>query len=149
MLQHCSCCESLRILADRSGSFSICFSESLGIHADLQRCGDLSNHPSLPFRCFKSYGKYGGSGEYFSTDLVQCDGASWQLRAGWFPLTGLPWKPPCLGLKCLGPLPTLKALVPMAMSLNFMEIKVRFSNLNHRMVRLCLPTTLYLGPKMF
>ena len=24
----------------------------------------------------------GGSGEYFSTDLVQCDGARWQLLAG-------------------------------------------------------------------
>ena len=33
----CSCWESLRILADRSRSFSICFSESLLIHADLPR----------------------------------------------------------------------------------------------------------------
>ena len=33
----CSCCESLRILADRTGSFSFCFSESLWIHADLHR----------------------------------------------------------------------------------------------------------------
>ena len=31
---------------------------------------------------------------------------------GWFPFTGLPWIPPCLGLKCSGPLPTLKAPVP-------------------------------------
>ena len=39
----------------------------------------------------------GGSGEYFSTDLVQCDGASGQLLPGVVPAhgvamdTSLPW----------------------------------------------------------
>ena len=39
----------------------------------------------------------GGSDEYFSTDVVQCDSASWQLFAGVFPAQGvamdtsLPW----------------------------------------------------------
>ena len=51
----CSCCESLRILADHSRSFSISFCKSLLIHADLQRWSDLSPHASLPFRCFKPF----------------------------------------------------------------------------------------------
>ena len=33
----CSCCESMWILVDRSGSLSICFSKSLQIDADLRR----------------------------------------------------------------------------------------------------------------
>ena len=40
----------------------------------------MSLHPSLPSPS-NLFGKYGGSGEYFSTDLVQCDSASWQLFA--------------------------------------------------------------------
>ena len=52
----------------------------------------MSPYPSLPVRGFKPFGKYGGSG-----DLVQCDGASWQLLAGVVPAhgvamdTSLPW----------------------------------------------------------
>jgi len=48
-----------------------------------------SSQPSLPVRSFKSLWKYGGSGV----------------------LTGMPWIPPCLDLKCLGSLPTFKAPV--------------------------------------
>ena len=94
----CSYCESLRILADRSGSFSICFGESLRTHADLRRSicrGAAIWVPTLPSPSY--VGKYGGSGEDFSTDLVQCDGASRQLLAGVVPThgivkdTSLPW----------------------------------------------------------
>ena len=49
-LNFCSnCCESLRIQADRSGSFSIYFSESLQTRADLSRsiCGGASVHSRL------------------------------------------------------------------------------------------------------
>ena len=113
----CSCCESLRILADRSGSFRICFSKSLRIHADLRR--SICRGAAIWVRTLPSpsdvsnlVGKYGGSGEYFSTDIVQCDGASWQLLAGVVPPTGLPWISPCLGLKYSGPLPTFKVPVP-------------------------------------
>ena len=69
----------------------------LSSQINLQRCIDLSPHPSFPFRFSNLLGKYGGSGEYFSTDLVQCDGASWQLLAGVVPAhrvamdTSLPW----------------------------------------------------------
>ena len=98
----CSCCESLRILDDRSGSFSICFSESLRIHADLRRsiCRGASIWVPLipsPSDVWNLFVKYGGSGEYFSTDLVQCAGASRQLLAGVVPAhgvamdTSLPW----------------------------------------------------------
>ena len=61
-------------------------------------CSKLSPQPSLSFRSFKSFfAKYEGPGEYFSTDLVQCDGASWELLAGVVPAhgvamdTSLPW----------------------------------------------------------
>ena len=49
--------------------------------------------------------------------LIVADHQPWFIRAfiDKFPLTGLPWIPPCLGLKCLGPLPTLKAPVPKLM----------------------------------
>ena len=95
LLMSCSSCwESLQILADRSGSFSICFSESLQIHADLCRSickGAAIWVPTLPSSSDVSnlFGKYGGSGEYFSTDLVQCDSASWQLLAGVIPAHGV------------------------------------------------------------
>ena len=83
----CSCCESLRILADRTGSFSFCFSESLQIHADLHRSfcrGAATWVPTLPSPSDVAnlVVSMGGSGEYFSTDLVQCDGASRQLLVG-------------------------------------------------------------------
>ena len=97
-----SCCKSMQILVDGSWSFSICFSESLQIHADLCRsiCRDATIWvPTLPSVSDVSnlFGKYGGSGEYSSTDLVQCDSASWQLLAGVVPAhgvamdTSLPW----------------------------------------------------------
>ena len=55
----------------------------------------------------------GGSGEYFLTDLVQCDGASRQLLAGVVPAHGVAVDTSlAFGLKCSGPLPTLKAPVP-------------------------------------
>ena len=53
--------------------------------------------PPSPSDFSNLLGKYGGSGEYFSTDLVQCDSASWQLLAGVVPIhrvamdTTLPW----------------------------------------------------------
>ena len=61
----CSCCKSLRILADGSRSFSICFSESLQIHADLRRSicrGAVIWVPNLPSSSDVSnlFGKYGG-----------------------------------------------------------------------------------------
>ena len=105
----------MRILADRSGSFSIGLASLcrfMLIYADQFACSELSPYPSLPVKCSNPFGKYGGSGEYFP--LIQFSvtvpfGSCWQ---GWFPLTGLPWIPPCLGLKCSGILPTFKAPVP-------------------------------------
>ena len=98
----CSCWESLWIRVDCIRSFSICFSESLRIHADLRRSicwGAAIWVPTPPSASDVSnlLGKYGGSDEYFSTDLVQCDSASWQLLAGVVPIyrvamdTTLPW----------------------------------------------------------
>ena len=59
----------------------------------------MSPHPSLPpLQIFQTFlVSMGGSGEYFSTDLVQCDGASGQLLAGVVPAhrvaidNSLPW----------------------------------------------------------
>ena len=99
----CSCCKALRILADCSGSFSIYFSESLQIHAHLLKsiCRGAATWvptPLSPSDVSNLLGKYeGGSGGYFSTDLGQCDDASWQLLAGVVPANGvamdtaLPW----------------------------------------------------------
>ena len=98
----CSCSESLLIQADRSGPFSFCFSKSLRIHTDLRRsiCRGAATWvptPPSPSDASNFCGKYRGSGEYFSTDLVQRDGASWQLLAGVVPAhgvamdTSLPW----------------------------------------------------------
>ena len=101
-ISYCSCCESLLIQADRSGSFSFCFSESLRIHTDLRRsiCRGaatwVTTPPSLSDVSNLSV-KYGGSGEYFSTGLAQRDGVRWQLLAGVVPAHGvamdssLPW----------------------------------------------------------
>ena len=57
--------------------------------------------PPLPplqvFQTFLVTTVWGVTGEYFSTDLVQCDGASWQLLAEVVPAhrvamdTSLPW----------------------------------------------------------
>ena len=61
---------------------------------NFQRWNDLSPHPSDVSNLF---GKYGGSGEYFCTDLIQCDDASRQLLARVLPAhrvamdTSLPW----------------------------------------------------------
>ena len=102
-----ACCESLQILTDRTRSFSICFSESLQIHADLPRSIWSGAAIWVPTT------KYGGSGEYFSTDnlwfsvTVPVSSCS----QGWFWLAGFPWKPPCHGLKCSGPLLTFKVSV--------------------------------------
>ena len=66
----CSCCESLRILADHSRSFSICFSKTLWIHADLRRSicrGAAIWVPTSPSPSDVSnlLGRYGGSGKHF------------------------------------------------------------------------------------
>ena len=101
-ISYCSCYASLRILADRSGSYSICLSESLQIHADLPRSTGRGAAiwvptPPSPFDVSHLLHKYGGSGEYFSTDLVQYNGAIWQLLAGVVQAhrvamdTSLPW----------------------------------------------------------
>lgn len=95
----CSCCESVGILADRIGSFSFWSSESLQIHSDPRRsiCRGAATWFPSPSDVSNLCGKYERRGEYFSSDLVQCDGTSWQLLAGVVPLTGLPWIPPCPG----------------------------------------------------
>ena len=60
--------------------------------AEVQR---FESPPLPPLQMFQTFlVDMGGQASIFSTDLVQCDGASWQLLAGLFPLTGLPWIPP-------------------------------------------------------
>ena len=98
----CSCCESLQILADRSRLFSIWFSKSLWIYDDLRRLicrgAQFESQPLPLLQMFQTFlVSKGRSGQYFSTDLVQCDGASKQLLAGVVPAHGvamdtfLPW----------------------------------------------------------
>ena len=89
----CSCCESLWILADHTGSFSFCFSKSLRIHADRHRSfcrgattWDVSNivvSMGVQVSIFPLI--------WFSVTVPV--GSCLQE---WFPLTGLPWIPPCL-----------------------------------------------------
>ena len=63
--------------------------------AEVQRLESLPFPPRQMFQTFLVC--MGGSGEYFSTDLVQCYGASLQLLAGVVPAhgvamdTSLPW----------------------------------------------------------
>ena len=58
---------------------------------------DSSSHPSLPFRSFKPFGKYGGQVSIFPLIGFQCDRASWQVSTGAVPAhgvamdTSLPW----------------------------------------------------------
>lgn len=111
-------CESIWIQADCSRSISMCF---LWIFADLSWLLQFSllgckqiKLPALP------------SLQKFQT-FLQSMGVRWVIfpwssfrvtvpfcsyLQEWFPLVGLPWIPPYLGLKCLGPLPTLKAPLP-------------------------------------
>ena len=85
---------------------------SWSLQINLLGCSELSPQPFLPFRSFiPFFSRYEGSGEYFSTDLVQHEGASWQLLARVVPTHGFLWIPPCLSLKCSGPLLTFKAPV--------------------------------------
>ena len=62
-----------------------------------QICADSSSQPSLPFRSFKPFGKYGGQVSNFPLIWFQCDGASWQLPTEVVPAhgvamdTSLPW----------------------------------------------------------
>ena len=114
----CSFCESLWILADRSGSFSICFRESLRIHADPRtstcRGAPISvpTFPSLSDVSKPSWWVWGGQVSIFPLIWFSVTVPDSSCLQGWFSLTGLPWIPPCLGLKCSGPLPTFKAPVP-------------------------------------
>ena len=71
------------VLANLCG-FMLIFADQF---AEVQRFESLSFPPRQMFHTFLVC--MGGSGEYFSTDLVQCDGASWQLLAGVVPAQGV------------------------------------------------------------
>ena len=81
----CCFCNSWWIQADPSGLISICLANpyqfKLIIADQFARLQQIKS-PALPsLQNFQSFSKYEGSGEYFSIDLVQFDGASWQLLA--------------------------------------------------------------------
>ena len=100
----CSCCESLWILADRSGSFSICFSEfsdsCWSSQINLQRCGGLSPHAPSP-SVSNLVVSMGGQVSIFPPIWFSVTVPVGSCLQGWFPLTGLPWIPPCLGVSAL------------------------------------------------
>ena len=111
----CSCCKSLRILADHLALF--CFSKSLQIHADLYRSicrGAATWVPTPPSRSDVSnfVVNMGHPVSIFPLIWFSVTVPVGSCLQGWFLPMELPWIPPCLGLKCSGPLPTLKAPVP-------------------------------------
>ena len=108
LISCCSCCKSLRILADRTGSFSFCFSESLRIHADLHRsiCRGAATWvptPPSPSDVSNLVVSMGGQVNIFPLIWFSVTVPVGGCLQGWFLLTGLPSIPPCLGLKCSGP----------------------------------------------
>ena len=110
--------ESLQIQADCCGSNSWCFKWSFAdsswlLQINLPECQRIKL-PALPsllkFQTFLvSMGVrwvfFHWSGFSVTVPVGSC-------LQGWFQLTGLPWIPPCLGLKCWSPLLTFKAPVP-------------------------------------
>ena len=114
----CSCCESLWILADHSGSFSICLSylgRFMLIFAD-KIFVEVHRFESPPLPLLQVFQTFlvsmGGKVSIFPLIWFSVTVPVGNCLQKWFPLTGLPWIPPCLGLKCSGPLPTFKAPVP-------------------------------------
>ena len=111
----CSCCESLRILADRTGSFSFCFSKSLRIHADLHRsfhrgAATWVPTPPSPSDVFNLVVSMGGQVSIFSPIWFSVMVPVRSCLQGWF-LRSCHGYLLAFGLKCSAPLPTLKATV--------------------------------------
>ena len=105
----CSCCESLRILADHTGSFSFCFNESLPIHADLHRsfCRGAAAWvptPPSPSDVSNIVVSMGGQVSIFPLIWFSVTVPVGSCLQGWLPLTGLPCIPPCLWPEVLRPL---------------------------------------------
>ena len=96
----CSCCESLQILADRTGSFSLCVSESLRAHADLHRsfCRGVTTWvPTLSSLSDVSNLVVSMEGQVsiFSLIWFSVTVPVGSCLQGSFPLLGLPWIPSC------------------------------------------------------
>jgi len=104
----CSCCESLQILADCTGSFSSCLSKSLRIHADLHRSicrGEATWVPTPPSPSDVSnlVVSMGRQVSIFPLTWFSVTVPVGRCLQGWFPLMGLPWIPLCLWPEVLRP----------------------------------------------
>ena len=88
----CSCCESLRILADCTGSFSSCLSKSLRIHADLHRsiCRGEATWVPTPASPSDVSNPVGRQVSIFPLVWFSVTVPVGSCLQGWFPLMGLP-----------------------------------------------------------
>ena len=104
-------------VASHAGIFELIFadlllSESLRI---------LAPSPSLPFCVLVSMGVRW----VFSTEVFQCDSASWQLHAGVHPACRVAMDTSMLCLRRLGSRPTFKAPVPKLIYWRWVEFQTK------------------------
>lgn len=98
-----------RFQADRWGSIIILSFTGVGVNQ--------APSPPFPSKVSNIFGKYMAvSWVFFHRSSVSVTVPVGSCLHGWFLLEGLPWIPPCIGLWCSGPLPTLRVPVPKLIS---------------------------------